>query len=57
VPTLYRIVRYMSWPVITGLLAAAVILLLFPQGLNNHSEVETADLSPEADTEWSGPAS
>lgn len=56
-PTLYRIVRYMSWPVITGLLAAAVILLLFPQGLNNHSEVETADLSPEADTEWSGPAS
>jgi len=57
VPTLYRIVRYMSWPVITGLLAAAVILLLFPQGLNNHSDVETADLSPEADTEWSGPAS
>lgn len=56
-PTLYRIVRYMSWPVITGLLAAAVILLLFPQGLNNHSDVETADLSPEADTEWSGPAS
>lgn len=56
-PTVYRIVRYMSWPVITGLLAAAVILLLFPQGLNNHSEVETADLSPEADTEWSGPAS
>jgi len=57
VPTLYRIVRYMSWPVITGLLAAAVILLLFPQGLNNHSDVETADLSPEADAEWSGPAS
>jgi len=57
VPTLYRIVRYMSWPVITGLLAAAVILLLFPQGLNNHSDVETADLSPETDTEWSGPAS
>ncbi len=56
-PTLYRIVRYMSWPVITGLLAAAVILLLFPQGLNNHSDVETADLSPEADAEWSGPAS
>lgn len=56
-PTLYRIVRYMSWPVITGLLAAAVILLLFPQGLNNHSDVETADLSPETDTEWSGPAS
>jgi serine protease DegS len=47
----------MSWPVITGLLAAAVILLLFPQGLNNHSDVETADLSPEADAEWSGPAS
>lgn len=56
-PTLYRIVRYMSWPVITGLLAAAVILLLFPQGLNNRSDVETADLSPEADAEWSGPAS
>lgn len=56
-PTLYGIVRYMSWPVITGLLAAAVILLLFPQGLNNHSDVETADLSPEADAEWSGPAS
>lgn len=56
-PSLYRIVRYISWPVITGLLAAAVILLLYPQGLNNHSDVETADLSPEADTEWSGPAS
>jgi len=57
VPSLYRIVRYISWPVITGLLAAAVILLLYPQGLNNHTDVETADLSPEADTEWSGPAS
>ena len=56
-PSLYRIVRYISWPVITGLLAAAVILLLYPQGLNNHTDVETADLSPEADTEWSGPAS
>lgn len=60
--TIYRIIRYISWPVIAGLLAAAVIFLLFPQGLTNHSDVETTDLSPanlspKTSAEWSGPAS
>ena len=60
--TIYRIARYVGWPIITGLLAAAVIFLLFPQGLNNHSGVETADLSPtnlssKTGNQWSGPAS
>jgi serine protease DegS len=57
VSTIFRILRYISWPAIAGLLAAAVILLLFPEGLNNHSYMETVDLSPEANTEWVGPAS
>lgn len=55
--TIFRILRYISWPAVAGLLAAAVILLLFPEGLNNHSDMETADLSPKASTEWAGPAS
>ncbi len=55
--TFYRVLRYISWPAIAGLLAAAVMLLLFPEALNNNSVMETADLSPEAHTEWSGPAS
>lgn len=55
--TFYQTLRYISWPAIAGLLAAAVILLLFPEALNNKSVMETADLSPEAHTEWSGPAS
>ncbi len=55
--TIYKTLRYIGWPVITGLLAAAVIWLLFPQGLNNHSNMETVDLSPKSNNEWSGPAS
>ncbi len=55
--TFYQTLRYISWPAIAGLLAAAVILLLFPEALNHKSVMETADLSPEAHTEWSGPAS
>lgn len=55
--TFYRVLRYISWPAIAGLLAAVVMLLLFPEALNNNSVMETADLSPEAHTEWSGPAS
>jgi len=57
VSTIYKTLRYIGWPVITGLLAAAVIWLLFPQGLNNHSNMETVDLSPKSNNEWSGPAS
>ncbi|MCL4149717.1 UNVERIFIED_CONTAM: hypothetical protein GTU68_016452, partial [Idotea baltica] len=62
VSTIYRIVHYIGWPVITGLLAAAVIFLLFPQGLNNHNGVETVglsptNLSPKTSDQWSGPAS
>lgn len=56
-PTLYRILRYIGWPTVTGLLAAAVILLLYPQGLSHHNGMETTDLSPSTDGEWSGPAS
>lgn len=55
--TIFKILRYIGWPVITGLLAAAVIWLLFPQGLNNHSNMETAGLAPKTDNEWSGPTS
>lgn len=55
--TIYRILRYIGWPAMTGLLAAAVILLLFPQGLSNHGDMEMADLSPKANNELSGPAS
>jgi serine protease DegS len=57
VPTIFRILRYISWPAIAGLLAAAVILLLFPEGLNNRSDLKTVDLSPEANAELAGPAS
>jgi serine protease DegS len=57
VSTIYRVLRYLSWPAIAGLLAAAVILLLFPEGLNNHSNMETTGLSPTANSEWAGPAS
>ena len=56
-PTIYKILRYIGWPVVTGLLAAAVIWLLFPQELNNHSSMETVGLSPKNNNEWSGPAS
>ena len=54
---LYRFLRYIGWPTISGLLAAAVILLLFPQILeHNQQEVVTDTLAPE-DGNWVGPAS
>lgn len=56
-PTIYRILHYISWPVVTGVLVAAVILLLFPGELNNPTPIEMTNLSPRASAEWSEPAS
>ncbi len=50
--------RYISWPVASGLLAATVVLLLFPQLTSRPQEdqMNTNDLAP-ANGSWSGPAS
>ncbi|TNE79789.1 MAG: PDZ domain-containing protein [Gammaproteobacteria bacterium] len=54
---LYKILRYISWPAIAGLLMAALALLLFPQALNHKSNMETGGLSPDVSDNWEGPAS
>ena len=55
--TLYRVLRYISWPAITGLLMAALALLLFPQVLNHNGDMETGGLSPDVGDNWEGPVS
>jgi len=57
VSTLYRVLRYISWPAITGLLMAALALLLFPQVLNHNGDMETGGLSPDVGDNWEGPVS
>ncbi|WP_461480558.1 trypsin-like peptidase domain-containing protein [Porticoccus sp.] len=54
---LYRFLRYISWPTIAGLLMAALALLLFPQALNHHNDMETGGLSPDVSNSWEGPVS
>jgi serine protease DegS len=52
-----RTLRYIGWPALSGLLAAAVILLLFPELLERgNDEVVTDTLAPGSDN-WAGPAS
>jgi len=52
-----RFLRYIGWPTISGLLAAGVILLLFPEILNRDTDqVVTDELAPDSNN-WSGPAS
>ncbi|MCB1668811.1 MAG: trypsin-like peptidase domain-containing protein [Porticoccaceae bacterium] len=54
---LLRFIRYIGWPTISGLLAAAVVLLLFPQLLeNNRDQVVTDELAPDG-ASWTGPIS
>lgn len=55
--SLYKILRYISWPAIAGLLMAAVALLLFPQALNHKNGMETGGLSPDVSDSWEGPVS
>lgn len=52
------IFRYLSWPVLTGLLTAALILLLAPRILDNPevaSQIHVEELHPG--TVWEGPVS
>ena len=55
---LLKLLREYGWPVLSGLLAAVIILLAFPQilhrGLNGDSEVSTHNLSPANDDSWTG---
>ncbi len=53
-----RLLHYISWPVLCGLLAAAVILLAFPQLTSQPQQapMNTSELAP-ANGNWSGPAS
>ncbi len=53
-----RLLHYISWPVVCGLLAAAVILLAFPQLTSRppQAPMNTSELAP-ANGHWSGPAS
>ncbi|MEZ5530287.1 MAG: trypsin-like peptidase domain-containing protein [Porticoccaceae bacterium] len=55
--TLFRVLRYISWPAIAGLLMAALALLLFPQVLNHRNDMETGGLSPDVGNNWEGPVS
>jgi len=58
-----QVLRYISWPVITGLLAAALVLLLVPQVLDQPEEAQgpIASISDEtlssAVPSWEGPVS
>lgn len=56
----YRLFKFASWPVLTGLLAAALVLVLYPQLLNNNGDreddVELSPLSPQGDA-MEGPVS
>jgi serine protease DegS len=54
---IFRVLRYISWPVVAGLLAAALFMLLLPETLNNAAKMETRGLSPGVSGEWQGPAS
>ena len=54
---IFRVLRYISWPVVAGLLAAALFMLLLPETLNNAVKMETRGLSPGVSGEWQGPAS
>ena len=56
--TVAGIFRYASWPVLTGLLVAALILTLTPRLLHKpepEGELQVQELKPE--TAWEGPAS
>lgn len=57
-----KLLKSFGWPAIAGLLAAGVILLLFPQLLNKNGPLSsdapgTSFLSPAAEDNWSGPVS
>lgn len=57
-----RLLKSYGWPAIAGLLAAGVILLLFPQLLHRNGQqlndaTGTALLSPSTEDSWAGPVS
>jgi len=56
--SILKILRYLSWPVITGLLAAALILVLAPTVLHKPELAVTLPMQElQPSTSWEGPVS